>query len=396
MINIISWISLVGLSVAATALIIVLSVYNGIGSLTQKMFNSFDPELLVEKYEGKSFHADSAFINSITSVEGVRTVSCIVEENAWITYRENQAIVQLRGVDGQYPAITGIDTMLFDGEYIFANDGKSSPSHDETPAYQPTRNYAILGALIHDQLGLNVLSNEPLAVHIPKRGRGIGLSIDDAFNNGYLYPAGTFYIQQEIDGKYVLADIDFARDLLDYADDECSSIAIALNPKSNAKKIKRELSALLGKDYLVKDRHDQQPLYYKIYRSERLGIVLILSLIVLISTLNLIASLSLLIIDKKRDIATLRSLGMERATVRQVFFREGMLISAVGVVVGLALGFIVCFIQKEFGVIKMAGNFVVEAFPVEMHFTDFVLTFVLVLLLSTLSVWFTSRRARID
>ena len=383
-INVISWISLVGLSVASMALIVVLSVYNGIGGLTQKLFNVFDPQLMVEKYEGKSFEADRALMDKVESVKGVRTVSKIVEENAWVTYHQNQAIVQLRGVDDNYPAITGIDTMIFDGDYVFQRYVNGQ-----------IISYGVLGALIYDQLGMRGLANEPMAVHIPKRGKGIGLSIDDAFNTGYLYLGGTFYIQQDIDSKYVLADIGFVRDLLDYDADECTSLAIALDEKADVKRVKKEMKELLGKEYLIKDRYDQQPLYFKIYRSERLGIILILSLIVLISTLNLIASLSLLIIDKRRDTATMRSMGMERRTVRQVFFREGMLISAVGVVAGLLLGFVVCFLQQTFGIIKMGNNFVVSAFPVEMHFTDFVLTFVLVMLLSTMAVWFTTRRAKI-
>lgn len=383
-INVISWISLVGLSVASTALIVVLSVYNGIGGLTQKLFNVFDPELMVEKYEGKSFHANREMLDKVESIEGVLTVSKLVEENAWVTYKQNQAIVQIRGVDKNYPAITGIDTMIYDGDYVL-----------ERELNDRTIRYAILGALIYDQLGLRGLTNEPIAVHIPKRGRGIGLSIDDAFNTGYLYLGGTFYIQQEIDSKYVLADIDFVRDLLDYGEDECTSLAIALDGKADVKKAKKEMKELLGEEYLVKDRYDQQPLYFKIYRSERVGIILILSLIVLISTLNLIASLSLLIIDKRHDTSTMLSMGMERRTVRQVFFREGMLISAVGVVAGLLVGFIVCFLQQTFGIIKMGNNFVVSAFPVEMHFTDFLLTFVLVMALSTIAVWFTTRRARI-
>ena len=392
-INVISWISLVGLSVASTALIVVLSVYNGIGGLTQKLFNVFDPELMVEKYEGKSFQADRQLLGKIESIDGIKTISELVEENAWITYHQNQSIVQLRGVDRHYPDITGIDTLVYDGEYFLSGQQPVAVGD----SIETTKlNYALLGALIYDQLGLRSLSNEPMTVHIPKRGKGIGLSIDDAFNTGYLYLAGTFYIQQDIDSKYVLADIDFVRDLLDYSKDECTSLAIALDKKADTKRIKKELRELLGDTYLVKDRYDQQPLYFKIYRSERLGIILILSLIVLISTFNLIASLSLLIIDKKRDISTLRSMGMERNIVRQVFFREGLLISAVGVITGLFIGFVICFLQQTFGIIKMGNNFVVSAFPVEMHFSDFLLTFVLVMLLSTLSVWFTTRRAKIS
>lgn len=398
-ITVISWISLVGLSVATAALIIVLSVYNGIGELTQKLFNVFDPELLVEKYEGKSFTTDGTSLDDLRAVEGVSTVSCIVEENAWITYRQNQAIVQLRGVDANYPAITGIDTMIFDGEYQLSSQKYSDSSSDSVEynnqsSYRPVY-YAVLGALICDQLELRSLANDPMVVHIPKRGKGIGLSIDDAFNTDYLYLAGTFYIQQDIDGKYVLADIGFVRNLLNYRDNECTSLAIALDKGANSKKVKGEVQQLLGDGFLVKDRYEQQPLYFKIYRSERLGIIFILSLIVLVSTLNLVASLSLLIIDKKRDIGTMLSLGMERRTVRQVFFREGMLISTVGVVVGLFVGFVVCFLQQAFGLVKMGGNFVVSAFPVEMRITDFILTSALVMFLSAIAVWFTTRRAKI-
>lgn len=394
-INIISWISLVGLSVASTALIVVLSVYNGIGSVTQKLFNAFDPQLMIEKNEGKCFHADSSFIVKVKSVDGVKTISCIAEENAWITYRQNQAIVHLRGVDSNYPAITGIDTMIVEGEYALRAQRPNSPmSKNENPE-NSVIDYAIMGALVYDQLGLRSLTSEPLSVHIPKRGKGIGISIDDAFNTGYLYPSGTFYIQQDIDSKYMLADIDFVRTLLDYSDNECSSIAIDFMPKSDITKAKKELQQLLGNGFIVKDRYDQQPLYFKIYRSERLGIILILSLIAIISTLNLTASLSLLIIDKKHDISTMRSFGMERRSVRNVFFGEGMLISAVGVTIGLLIGFAICFVQQTFGIIKMGNNFVVNAFPVEMHLSDFLLTFVLVMLLSTIAVWFTSRRAKI-
>lgn len=390
-ITIISWISLIGLSVSAAALIVVLSVYNGIGGLTQKLFNVFDPELKVESKTGKSFAASNELLQNLNSIPGVKSVSCIVEENAWVTYRQNQAIVFLRGVDDNYPAITGIDTLIYDGEYILSDE---ELRHDENYGETlRTTNYAIAGALIYDQLGLRGLSNEPMAVHIPKRGKGIGLSLDDAFNTGYLYLSGTFYIQQDIDSKYILADINFVRNLLDYPDDECTSLAIALDGKK-PKQTKAAIISLLGDDYLVKDRYEQQPLYYKIYRSERFGIILILSLIVLISTLNLIASLSLLIIDKKRDMSTMRSLGMESRTIRDIFFREGLLISAIGVSVGLAVGFIICFVQQTFGIVKMGSNFVVSAFPVQMRLSDFLLTFVLVMALSSLAVWFTTRTSK--
>lgn len=398
-INIISWISLVGLGVSAMAMVVVLSVYNGIGGLTQKLFSTFDPELLVTPATGKTFHTSAFDLGTLRQQPGVRTVSLIVEENAWVTYRQNQAIIQLRGVDGDYPQITGIDTLIYDGEYVLNGTMPVAPGLldsdlDELPPPMPVH-YAVLGALIFDQLGLRTTANDPIAVHIPKRGAGIGYTLDDAFNNGYLYFGGTFYIQQDIDGKYVLADIDFVRDLMDYEADECTSMAVALQPGANVAKVKRQIREALGPQFEVRDRMEQQPMYYKIFKSERFGIILILSLIVLISTLNLIASLSLLIIDKRKDIGTMRSIGMERRTIRRTFFAEGVLISAVGVVAGELLGFVVCFLQHQFGLIRMGQNFVVSAFPVEMHGADFLFTFVLVMVLSTLAVWFTTRRAKI-
>lgn len=387
-INVISWISLIGLSVSSMALIVVLSVYNGIGKLTQSMFNSFDPELVVEPAEGKSFRSGDIDMEQLRQIPRVAVVSEIVEENAWVTHKQNQAIVELRGVDGNYQKITGIDTLLYDGVYVLESEGYNRWGEEET------LNYVVMGKLLYDQLGLKSLAAEAMAVHIPKRGEGIGYTMDEAFNTGYAYLAGTYYIQEDIDGKYVVASIGFVRSLLDYDDDECTSLAIGLSPKANAAKVKEAVRNIAGERFLVKDRYEQQPLYYKIYRTERWGIILILSLIVLISTLNLMASLALLMIDKKRDVATLRSMGMTKKQVKRMFFEEGVMISMIGALSGLVFGFILCWLQQTFGLIKMGTGFVVSAFPVAMKATDFLLTFVLVTVLSSLAVWVTTRRSR--
>lgn len=384
--NIISWISLGGIAVGTMALIIVLSVYNGIGNLTQSLFNAFDPELLVQPAKGKTFSTGTIDFDALTKVKGVEAVSQIVEENAWVTHGQNQSIVMLRGVDGRYPQITGIDTLLYDGEYLLADT-----LYDDSA----TISYLILGGQIAYDLGLSAHSNRPIVVNIPHRGGGIGHSLEEAFNTGYAYTAGIFYIQEEIDSRYVLADIDFVRRLMDYAPDECTSLAVSLSPSASAK-VQQQIEQILGPGFTVKNRFEQQPLYYKIFRQERFGIYLILSLIILISTLSLVASLSLLIIDKRRDIRTLQSMGMNRLQLRRTFFLEGILISAVGVVAGLAAGFVVCFLQQQFGIVSMGdGNFVTSAFPVAMRGVDFLSTFVLVMCLSSLAVFFTVRRARL-
>ena len=384
-INIISWISLIGIAVSTTALIVVLSVYNGIGNLTQSLFNSFDPHLLVQPAKGKTFHLSTIDYSALSATEGVAAVSQIVEENAWITYHHNEAIVSLRGVDSSYPRVTGLDTLLYEGTYQLA-----APMDDGWQQY-----FLLFGAEVYYNLGIREASNMPVAVHIPKRGVSLGMTMDEAFNTGYAMPGGNFYIQQDIDTRYVVADIAFVRQLMDYSDDECTSLAIALQPRSNADKVKASVRRLLGDEFTVKDRFEQQPIYYKVFRSERLGIYLILALIVLISTLNLVASLSLLVLDKKRDIATLRSLGMPRSNIRRIFRTEGVMISAIGVVAGLLLGFVICFLQQHFGIVKMGNNFVVSAFPVAMRGIDFLITFLLVMSLSSLSVLLAVRKSKI-
>lgn len=397
-VNIISWISLVGITVSTLALIVVMSVYNGIGELTQSLFNVFDPELIVEPAEGKTFHTSQIDYDAIANADAVANVSQIVEENAWLTLRQAEAIVQLRGVDEGYGRACGLDTLIAEGEYLLkaqSDDwGAGSDGIDYEPA--PQLDYVLLGWNIMIRMGVNSMTNTPLALHIPKRGSSsIGFSMDEAFNNGYAYPAGAFRIQEEIDDLYVIADIDFVRRLMSYAPDEVTALAITLKDSKQLASTKRQLQSLLGDGFTVKDRFEQKPLYYKIFRSERLGVFLILSLIVLISTLNLIASLSLLIINKRKDIATMRALGMDRQQIRRVFFTEGILIALVGVVAGLVLGFVTCLLQQHFGIVKLGANAIVDAFPVAMRLVDFVATFLVVTLLSTLVVAFTVRRAKI-
>lgn len=381
-VNVISWISLVGLMVSTAALIIVLSVYNGIGELTKSLFNTFDPELVIEPSEGKTFRLTEIGLADIVATEGVAEAVPLASESAWITYGDQQAIATLRGVGDGYHRLTGLDTLLNDGHYLLEE------------------NTLILGGEIFYRLGMKIPSALPATVHIPKRGTtSMGLTLDETFNIAYAYPVANFFIQQDIDNRYVVTDIALVRRLMNYAPDECTSLALRLEPCANPSKVKKSLNTLLltpHSSLTVKDRYDQQPLYFKIFRTERLGIYLILSLIVLISTLSLVASLSLLIINKRDDTFILKSMGMTVRQVRRSFLTEGLLICAVAVAAGLLIGFVVCFLQQHFGLIRMGdGNFVVEAFPVAMRAQDFLWTFLLVMLISTLAVTLTVRRARI-
>ena len=389
-VTVISWISLIGLLVSTAALIIVLSVYNGIGELTKGLFGTFDPELVIEPQEGKTFHTADIDLNTLTGNSDIVCLSQIVTETAWLTYGDNQAIVRLRGVDSNYSRISGLDTLLHEGSYLLSEEDDMGDRID----------YLIVGGEIYYELGMGLHATRPAAVHIPRRGTtNMGYTLDQAFNIGYAYPAGNFFIQQDIDRQYVVADIDFVRRLMNYAPDECTAIALKLHPQANVQNVKKELLSSLSAHHpslTVKDRYDQQPLYFKIFRTERLGIYLILSLIVLISTLSLVASLSLLIINKRQDVFTLRSMGLTRRRMRRAFRAEGVLICAVAVAAGLLLGFIVCFLQQQFGIIRMGdGNFVVSTFPVAMRAIDFLLTFLLVMAISTAAVTLTVQRAKI-
>lgn len=389
-INLISWISLIGIAVSTIALVVVMSVYNGIGELTQSLFNVFDPELVIEPAEGKTFRSADIDYNRLLHTEGVTDISQIVEENAWITLRQAEAIVQLRGVEENYGHASGLDTMMYEGNYML------SLPHPDGDSINERSYFLLLGWNIMMRLGVNSMTNAPLAVHIPKRGtKSIGFSMDEAFNNGYAYVAGTFQVQEEIDNLYVVTHIDFVRQLMGYAPDEVTALAVTLNRNASLPKVKRELRRQLGDSFTVKDRYDQKPLYYKIFRSERLGVFLILSLIVLISTLNIIASLSLLIINKRNDIATMKALGLTRKELQQTFFLEGLMIALVGVCAGLLLGFVICLLQQQFGIVKIGANAIVDAFPVAMRLVDFAATFGIVTLLSSLVVWLTVKKAKI-
>ena len=381
--NVISWISLIGIAISTMALIVVLSVYNGIGSLTQSLFNIFDPELKIEAKEGKTFHLSNIDYGSITSLPTVAYTSPIVEENMWITYKERNKIATVRGVANSYATMTGIDTMLHMGRYELKN--------------AQSNQYIVMGLGVYYELGINHYdAHTPVGIHIPKRNAGIGLSFDRAFNSQYALTTGVFNIQDDFDRKYILADIDFVRELMNYAPDEVSSIAISVRHPNEVAHTKADIQRLLGNGYTVKDRFDQQPLYYKIFKSERIAIFLVAALIVLISTLNLISSLSLLIIDKRKDINTLRCMGADKCLVRTIFFAEGLLISLVGVLSGMAAGFVICLLQQEFGIIKMGENFVVSSFPVAMQAVDFLAVFALVSLLSLAAVAYSVFRNKFE
>lgn len=376
-INIISAISVVGVSIGTMALIVILSVFNGFDNLVQSLFNSFDPDIKITIKEGKTFSSGTERIQNLKKLKGVLYMSEIIEENALLKYDDRQYIVTVKGVSDEFINMSGIDSMIIDGEFILKEN---------------KNNYAVIGqgVALNLAVGLNFIT--PINIYVPKRTQKVSLNPEKAFSRKYIFPSGIFAIQQDFDSRYIIVPIEFARDLLDYSN-EVSAIELKLDPVFNKNKIQEEIKNYLGTGYEVKNRFEQQELLYKIMKSEKWAIFLILTFILIIASFNVIGSLTMLIIEKKKDIDTLRSLGTNLSVLRKIFLFEGWMISILGAILGLMTGTIICWIQQHFGLIKIQGSdsFVIDTYPVSMEFPDFIYVFLTVLFIGYLAAWYPVR-----
>ncbi len=370
-INIISAISMLGVGVGAMALVVILSVFNGFDQVVKSLFNSFDPDIRITAVKGKVFTPDERF-NQIRELQGVAYLSEILEENALLKYGERQHIATIKGADESFIKVTGIDSMVYDGEMILK---------------EKDRSYAVVGQGVASslQIGLNFIN--PLFIYMPKRLGKINLSNpDDAFRRKYIFPSGIFSIEQDFDSRYVIVPIDFMRELLEYTE-EVSAIEIKLDPKFDQSDTQEKINEILGEEYLVQNRAEQNELFYRVMRSEKWAIFLILTFILIIASFNIIGSLSMLIIDKKNDIKSLRNMGAGSKLISRIFLLEGWLISIVGSVIGITLGSLVSWIQDRFEILKLSGSgtFVIDAYPVDLQFRDVLLVWATVLIIGFLA-----------
>ncbi|NSW93555.1 MAG: ABC transporter permease [Bacteroidales bacterium] len=376
-INVISGISVAGVTVGTMALIIVLSVFNGLEKLVQSIFNTFDPDLKVTSIEGKTFPADSATLRLLSNVDGVMTYSLTLEENALLKYGDRQYIATIKGVDNNYTTISGIDSTMWDGEFILKSENN--------------RPFAVPGIGIARYLGININFITPLNIYVPRRTGSVTLNPDNAFVRKFIFPSGIFQVEQEYDSKYVYVPLDFARELLDY-ETEVSSVEIKLRNGADPGKVKKEVESVFGDDFLVQDRFEQQEIFYKVMRSERLAIFFILTFILIIASFNIIGSLTMLIIEKERDIEILKSLGADNNLIQRIFIFEGWLISIIGAVAGIILGFIVCWIQQKYGLVRLqSDSLLMSSYPVLMKVRDFFLVPLTVLLIGFWAAWYPVR-----
>jgi lipoprotein-releasing system permease protein len=376
-INIISAVSVAGVSVGTMALIIVLSVFNGLETMVRAIFNTFDPDIKITAAEGKTFIADTSRLKLLANVDGVSCYSLVLEENALLKYGDKQCIATIKGVDDSYTMVTDIDSSMFDGEFILRSD--------------KGRLYAIPGAGVAQYLGLRVNFIAPLNIYVPRRTGGTTLNAENSFNKKYIFPSGIFEVEKEYDSKYVYVPIEFTRELTEVSDG-VSSVEIKFTGQVDPRTVQRNIVKIFGKGFVVQNRYEQQEIFYKVMRSERLAIFFILTLILIIASFNIIGSLTMLIIEKERDIEILKSLGADNNLIRKIFIFEGWLISIIGAVAGIILGFIICWLQETYGLVKLqSDSLIMDSYPVVMKIKDFIIVPGTVLLIGYWAAWYPVR-----
>lgn len=376
-INVISSISVAGVTVGTMALIIVLSVFNGLETLVRSIFNTFDPDLKITPATGKTFIPDSAKLTRLSNVKGIACYSLCLEENALFKYGDKQYVAAIKGVDENYAQVTGIDSSMWDGEFILRS--------------AQGRSYAIPGIGIANYLGIRVNFITPLNIYVPRRTGSADLNPENAFIRNYIFPSGIYQVEQEFDSRFVFIPIDFARELLEY-NSEVTSIEIKFKAGAKESAVQKDVTRIFDKGLIVQNKYEQQEIFYKVMKSERLAIFFILTLILIIASFSIIGSLTMLIIEKERDIEILRSLGADNTLIRKIFIFEGWLISIFGAVAGIILGFIVCWIQQKYGIVRLQSNsLIMDAYPVVMKIRDFIIVPVTVLLIGYWAAWYPVR-----
>ena len=383
-INIVSGVSAAAVCVVTAAMMCVLSVMNGFGSLIENMFSQFDPPLRITAVEGKSFSIDNDAIRSVKALPFVEVVSQTIEETALISYRDHQTPAHLMGVDDAFQTLSSIDSIITDGYYS---------------VYDGAFERAVLGRGLASQIGINAHFVGGLRIYAPKRNSRINLMRpDESFNEATTFIAGTFAVNQvKYDDSYMLISLPLARQLFEYDSLTVTALNIGLTADA-PRSAKRQIRQLLGPDFNVLDRYEQQEDFFRIFKIEKLLTILLLAFILLIACFNIISSLSMLIIDKKKDILTLRNLGADTATIRRIFLIEGWLISSLGALIGLVVGLVICLIQQHFGIITLGSGteYIISAYPVEVQALDILIIGITVIVVGFVCAWQPVRKLNIS
>lgn len=376
-INIISAISVCGVALATLALVCTLSVFNGFHELISSFFTHFDPDLKIQAVKGKTFVPDSAMFAAIKNIPEIEVVSTSLEENAVARYEGQQAMVTIKGVDDNFQQLTGVEEVLH--------------GNPEFKLYDDVVDYGIMGVQLMYILGTGIQSYEPIEVYAPRTSGRVNLNVPMAnFKCEVLYSPGTVFNVNDArySSSYIISSIDYARRLFGYTS-EVSAIELRLSPGVEVDRVKKVVEQVVGDDFTVHNRYEQQAATFKVVEIEKFISYLFLCFILMVACFNIISSVSMLILDKRDNVGTLRSLGATDGLLARVFMYEGNLIAIIGIFAGLVLGVVLCLLQQRFGIIGLgaSGQFVVDAYPVRVKLSDLLLVFVSVVVVSAVSVW---------
>ncbi len=373
-INIVSSISILGIIVGTIAFITILSVFNGFDKLVQTMYNSFYADIEISPAHGKVFTISSDTLSLIKKIDGIEAVSEILEDNGLLLYNEKQTVSTIRGVSDSFKDVTDIDTLVYQGEYAL---------------HYQNMDRAVIGRGLAYHLRLNPEMYDPLKIYVPKRSERISMDPNKALNRKAILVSGVFMSQPDIENKYTIVPLEFARKLFEYTN-ELTSLEIKTHDE-HTKNVEAQLKQLLGDKFVVKNKFQQNELLYKTMRSEKWAIFAILALVLIILLFSLVGTLTMLIIEKKEDIKILHSLGARRQLIHNIFYREGLIITIAGILAGLVIGTTIILLQQHFGFLKLHGGFIIDAYPVDLKLTDLVIVVATVLLIGTLASWYPVR-----
>lgn len=379
-INIIAWISIVAITIGTAALILVLSVFNGFEGLVKSLYSTFYTDLKIFPFEAKIMTITAAQLKQLQGVAGVKNFSLVVEEKALLQNGEYQSVVYLKGVDENYRYVTGVADHLVRGSYDL---GKT-----ESPKL-------ILGAGVENAIGIlsdrNLLS---LKIYLPRKSNSEQINLLEDISTDTINSSATFMIQQDFDNKYAITNIDFIKKSMRLEKDQYSGVEIVLTDPSQSKEIKKQLSTIFSKGYLIQDRYEQNRSLYSIMNIERWVIYGVLSLILVVAAFNMIGALTMLALEKEKDIRVLYALGCDRGFIQRIFLSEGLLLAFIGGVSGMIIAFLVAWVQINFKLIPLnGGSFLIDYFPVKLRIFDFLLVGATVFVIAFIAAWVPSRKA---
>jgi len=375
-INIITGISMFGIAIGAAALLLILSVFNGFENLLKSLYNSIYTDLKVSPTEGKYFNPDAADLATIKAWPEIAAVSVTLEETALLDYEGSQDICTLKGVDGSFRKVTEIDSVMVDGDFVLQQGDIA---------------LAVMGAGLASRLNVNLQNPySTLSVFMPNRKQHGPL--DKAFAVQYAYPIGRFSIKQDYDYQYVFVSLDFIRSLVDNPD-AASGIEIKLNPGADPEVVKDKIKSLIKTPVNIKNKDEQNAAFFKLMNIEKWISFAVVSLTLIIVSFNLVSALWMIVLDKKKDISILQSMGSSPTDVRKIFMRSGWMICFLGLAIGIVLAVGFYILQKQFGIVPIPEGFVVDSYPIELRWIDILIVGVTVFIIGTLAALMPARKA---